>query len=196
MKIFGVFMKIEKIEDIYQIEGSKFHWTRYYHLESILKHGILSFDGMKKKGIEYQYAPRDAQIKYGKCKVSIVDFDGEKTEYEKWREKKFDTLITRPPEDRPYYINIWAFNNDVTCVLSPNIETIPEGIFNYEHLVKDHIPSEKILAVCYNLEIIEQEYEDKSKEVINEIERICKKYDIVLIPHDTRKFREQYYAEK
>lgn len=188
-------MKITKIEDLYIIKKLKFHYTRYNYLDNILQHGILSLNEMEEKGISYEYDTRIAQKDWGRDKISIVDFDGKKTSREIELEKMNKMEVHRPPKDRGHELNMHAFREDVTLVLRPDIKTIPKGYFIYEHLVKNYIPRYKILAVCYNKEIIEREYESKSKDVIKTIGDVCKKHDIMLLPHDTREFRKRYYRE-
>jgi hypothetical protein len=168
-------MCIETIDDIYNNNELRFHWTRFKFVESILKKGILSQKKMKERGVAYPYAPDIAQQIYGLDMISVIIFHGAKTLRELYLEERWGCTYERPPRTRTLKRQL-AFRNDVIFVISPEVKTIPLGWYPYEHLVKDIIDREYILTVCCDEENVGLQHEDKADDVISEIKELCTKY--------------------
>jgi hypothetical protein len=168
-------MNINSIDNVLDDDTLIFHWTKYEYIESILKKGIMSIDLMKKRGIQYDYAPDIAQQLYGTNMISVITFIGKKTPHEIFLERKNQCIYERPPKSHTH--KCWhIFRNDVTFVINPKIKTMPLGWYPYEHLVKDIVNREDILVVCCNKKMINQTHEKNFNDIEQNIKRICEKY--------------------
>jgi len=172
-------MSLNTLNDILTKNNLLYHWSKYENTESILKKGILSINLLKKKQMPV-YAPDIVQEMYGTDMISVISLIGEKNPHEIFLEKKLQCIYERPPEHRVWHI----FRDDIIYVIEPTIKTIPLGWYPYEHLVKNVIDREDILLVCCNKVLIDKRFEEKSDLVIDEIYKICKKFQKKVITCD------------